>query len=215
MPRSLEQIDAALESLQSAYAADTTPSRAELANMQATLYTGWQTFVDQLRAKDNGVADYESGPVNGVPQPDPGWYPLTDPAGLTTWHPSIARLRVEASELRFETRTLTSGSTHLIALEDTGMTLSLIGTTATSNINARMPTTARTGWCVNLIQMGSGGPRVTITIPTATDGSALAFLRQRGSAFRLANQYALATVICTGRDSSGRPTFVCGGDLVQ
>lgn len=179
-----------------------------LADM-ADLRNKWSKFIDDQLAVDFGTADYVTADPPG--QPEPGWYPITYPSGVIVWKRSTAKIVMDANLLNFERRVLTSGSTHMLTAADAGKTLLLAGTTGTSNITCQLPN-APPGWGVNIIQEGTGGPRITFTIANNGSGQA-GFLRHRQGAFRSAGENALVTAICRGRDSSFRSTIVLGGDL--
>lgn len=170
-------------------------------------------FLERQDAFTAMLAAWSSGIAGGGPNGD-GRYPLPTGAGTTTLVPCPAQSAFDASLLRFERIALTSGSTIILGPEHSGKTLLLAGVTGTSNISVQLPGNVPPGWSCLLIQQGSGGPRVTVTIGTTTSGES-GFLRSRGNVFRLADQYAVASVICTERTSSFRSTMVLAGDIVQ
>lgn len=85
MTRTLEQIDTDLASLETTYAADTTPSRAELANKTSEVLDLWQDREAQFR-------DWMGGTITGGPNDD-GYYPLSDSTGYTQLAACPAKLR--------------------------------------------------------------------------------------------------------------------------
>lgn len=159
------------------------------------------------------LAAWSSGVVGGGPNGD-GRYPLPTGSGTTTLVPCPAQSAFDATLLRFERIALTSGNTIVLGPEHNGKTLMVAGVSGTSNISVQVPGNVAPGWSCLLIQQGSGGPRVTVTIGANGSGES-GFLRSRGNVFRLADQYAVASVICTERTSSFRSTMVLAGDIVQ
>ncbi|MFN3517945.1 MAG: hypothetical protein ACK4YT_00710 [Sphingomonas sp.] len=159
------------------------------------------------------LAAWSNGAIDGGPNGD-GRYPLPNGLGTTTLVPSPARSAFDASLLRFERIQLPSGNTIVLGPEHSGKALLLAGTTGTSNINVTLPGNVPIGWACTLIQQGSGGPRVTVGIGNNGSGEP-GFLRSRGSVFRLADQYAVASAICIERTASFRSTIVLAGDIVQ
>jgi hypothetical protein len=85
MSRTLDQIDTDLAALEAEFAAETTLSRAELANKMSDLLDKWQAREDELRA-------WMSGTISGGPNSD-GFYPLTDAAGYTQLAACPAKLK--------------------------------------------------------------------------------------------------------------------------
>ncbi|MEG3167503.1 hypothetical protein U1737_04765 [Sphingomonas sp. LB3N6] len=170
-------------------------------------------FTARLDARDAAWAAYVNGTADGGPNGD-GRYPLpigADSAALVT---APQRLAIDAARLNFERIALTSGTTIVLGPEHNGKVLLVAGTAAGSNISVQVPGSVEPGWGVVLIQEGTGGPRVTVTIGNNSSGEA-GFLRSRGSVFRLADQYAQAAVTCVARSSAFRSTMVLAGDIVQ
>lgn len=159
------------------------------------------------------LAGWSNGAIGGGPNGD-GRYPLPTGLGTTTLVPCPAQSAYDASLLRFERIALTSGNTIVLGPEHNGKALLLAGVNGTSNISVQLPGNVAPGWACTLIQQGSGGPRVTVTIGTNSAGES-GFLRSRGSVFRLADQYAVASAMCVERTSSFRSTMVLAGDIVQ
>lgn len=157
--------------------------------------------------------DWAKGTINGGPNGD-GRYPLPVGPGSTALVASPQRLAFDASRLNFERIALTTGATIVLGPEHNGKVLLVAGTAAGSNISVQVPGSVEPGWGVVLLQEGTGGPRVTVTIGNNGSGEA-GFLRSRGSVFRLADQYAQASVTCVARSSAFRSTMVLAGDIVQ
>ncbi len=201
MPRTLEQIDAALAALES--------NNFSIPALGASI----STFVDSQRIAWTTAMAARRGSADAVitdpaGQPAPGWYPVTDPDGVTTWEPSTARIQADASALDVQfiqmsgTNTLNLNSTH------SGKVLSIVGTTSTSTVTVNLPGNVAANWNCLFIQAGSGTGRLSFGI----QGSG--FLRSRGSAFRSAGDDAIITAICRQRDSSSRSTISIAGDLI-
>lgn len=212
MARTLQQIDDDLTQLQLQYTLDNTPSRAELANMQLELYKSWNRTAAGLANWLAGTADYVTTTPPGQ-NGRLGWYPMYDALGNVTWIPSLEAIRGEMSRMRVERRAITSGTTHVITAADEGKTLFLSGPAATTNATVRLPQGVPAGWAVNIVQEGTGGPRLTLAGASNEAGEA-AVITNRANAFRTANENALACAIVKRREGGTRSTYVVGGDLV-
>lgn len=181
-------------------------THAELVNQMSALVNSWQTYLDQLRVYHGGTADAVIASPAG--QPAPGWYPLTDPAGLVSWHPCTARVRADASADTHEfiqmigTNTLNLDSSH------SGKTLTIVGTTPSSIVTVNAPPGVAAGWWTGLIQGGTGAGRLVVAMP----GNG--FLKSRGSAFRSAGDDAEMMLRCRNRDGAGRSTISVTGDRI-
>jgi hypothetical protein len=159
------------------------------------------------------TANWLNGTATGGPNSD-GLYPVPIGPGTTRLVPSPDRIRFDASKLVFERIGLSSGSTITLTEGHSGKVLMLAGTSTTSNITVVVPGSVPVGWGCVIIQEGTGGPRVTVSIGS-TAGGQTAFLRSRGSVYRLADQWAQASLTCVARDSSSRSTVVLAGDIIQ
>lgn len=85
MSRTLAQVDTDLASLEAAFDAEATPSRAELANKMSALLDKWQAREVEFRA-------WMTGTIDGGPNGD-GFYPLTDATGFAQLAACPAKLR--------------------------------------------------------------------------------------------------------------------------
>jgi hypothetical protein len=165
-----------------------------------------ESFVAMLAAWVGGAAD-------GGPNGD-GQYPLPTGAGTTTLVASPARTRLDMASIDVIRLVPASGSTIVLTLEHGGKTIVCAGSSATQSITVQVPGNAPKNWCVLLIQEGTGGPRLTVTIGTNGSGQA-GFLKSFGSVFRLAGENAEACVKCINRDSAFRSTMLLTGNIVQ
>lgn len=179
-------------------------THAELVNQMSALVNSWQIYMNQQRARDNGTADAVITSPAG--QPAPGWYPITDPAGLVSWHPCTARVRADASALTVERIQMVGTNTLNLDSSHSGKVLSIIGTTATSTVTVNLPGGVGPNWCCTFIQRGSGAARLAFGIQGE------GFLHSNGSAFRSAGDWSIITAICEHRDGAGRSSIVLGGD---
>lgn len=161
------------------------------------------------------TANWLNGTATGGPNAD-GMYPVPTGPGTTRLVPSPDRIRFDASKLAFERIALASGGGSTITLSEahSGKVLMLAGSTTTSSITVVVPGSVPVGWGCVIIQEGTGGPRITVSIGSTAAGQT-AFLRSRGSVYRLADQWAQASLTCVARDSSSRSTVVLAGDIVQ
>ncbi|MEZ0495393.1 hypothetical protein [Sphingomonas sp. IW22] len=170
-------------------------------------------FLERMYAFVAMLAAWATGAAGGGPNGD-GRYPLPTGPGTTTLVPSPLQSRYDMSSLDVVRIALTSGSTIVLGPEHNGKTIVCAGVSATSNINVQVPGNVAPNWCVLLIQEGTGGPRVTVTIGTNGAGEP-GFLRSFGNAFRLAGENAEACVKCIARDSAFRSRMLVSGNVVQ
>lgn len=201
--------------------ADATPADvlAQMAAQTAAmnkLTNSWQAYMDQQRRYDNGTADEVITSPAG--QPDPGYYPVIDPAGLVTWRPSVKRQIAEANtlSLRSVQLNLTTGflasegvtvtdNSYTFRASDSGRTYYMAGKSLSAGITLTLPNGLPTGWTCNIIQLGSG----QIRFVAATGAS---FLR-RNNFDAIAGQYGIANVTCLTRVSGTNSTYDIFGDL--
>lgn len=182
------------------------PSNAELANQMSALVNSWQTYMDQQIALDNGDAAYVApGPVGGVPQPGPGYYPVTMPNGVTVWRPCINRIIFDANSYgapfadQAVSRTLTAA--------DNGRVNIASNTGGSTNITRTVPA-----------GLGAGFRSVFIFYNlTATAGGGMTFNAGAGATldndqglFVMRGRYSVATIL--GRSTNG---YVIQGSLKE
>lgn len=171
-------------------------------------------FLDQQRIFTSLMANWTNGVVGGGPKED-GKYPLPTGPGITALVSCPAQIAYDASISRVERIALASGQGNTIILgpQHNGKILSVLGVTFTTNITVQIPGGEPAGWACTIVQEGTGGPRVTLTIGNNAAGEP-GFLKSRGSVFRLADEGAVVSVLCTRR-ASNRSYMWAAGDLVQ
>lgn len=171
-------------------------------------------FLDRQDRFTAMMAAWTGGTVDGGPNGD-GKYPLpTSPTG-TLLVSCPARQAYDASISRVERIALVTGQSTTIVLgpQHNGKILSILGVTSTQSVTVQLPGGEPAGWACTLIQEGTGGPRVTVTMGTNAAGES-GFLKSRGNVYRLADEGAVASVLCTRR-ASNRSYMWLAGDIVQ
>ncbi|MEG3169231.1 hypothetical protein U1737_13640 [Sphingomonas sp. LB3N6] len=184
-------------------------SQAEFINQQSAYVNAQQVYLDQQRSLDNGTADAVIG--NPAGQPAPGWYPMTDPAGLVHWRACDARKAADASRLIFKrvqlglTEGYTASNTTLaLSSVDDGSVIDLFGNTTTANVSIILPNTLRQGFSCSIIAAGTGN-----YVFTAAAG---ANLRNGHSHNAIFGQDCMATIVNRVRSSQGNNTWGLFGD---
>jgi hypothetical protein len=180
------------------------PTNADLANQMSALVNSWQTYIDQQIALDNGVATYVApGPVGGVSQPGPGYYPVTMPNGITVWRPCIDRIRVDAQTFQVVADQRVSGS---IAPSENGRVMISSNTGGNTNITRTLPTGLGTGfhaiYIFNNITAGSTG---TMTFNAATGAT----INNDQALFKMRGRFSMASIVAIGAS-----TYVIQGSLI-
>lgn len=173
-------------------------------------------FLERQDRFSNFLAQWTGGVAGGGPNGD-GKYPLPISATQTQLVACPAQIQVDSSRSRVSRKTLASGQGNTIFLTeaDNGLIISVLGQTSTTSINVQVPADVPAGWSCIIIQEATGGPRVTINMGTNSAGTT-GTLKSRGSVFRLADEGAVASLVCTRREGSpGRSTVILAGDLVQ
>ena len=171
------------------------PSNAELAQQMSTLLNKWQTYIDQQRLR-------ESGSVNGGPNGD-GYYPITDPAGITTQQPSPARMMQIATGYSVQTKT--GAGPFLMAAADLGKHSRIGNGTSTPNIRIDLPNLPL-GSQMMFEQLGASR-----LLFAAASGSNAGLINRQGFT-RTAGQYAVAFALVVAV-TSGVSTWLLGGDM--
>lgn len=170
------------------------PTNAELANQMSELLDKWQTYIDQQRARETGTID--GGPNSN------GYYPITDPAGITTNQPSPARMAYEARLLNIVD--LTGSNNVSVSVGDSGKIFRTFN--ANNAMTVTLPRDAPLNWHCMFIQFGTG--RLTFTI------GAGGTLQNDQGIFRSRSQGSLVTAICSNNPTgSNNSTIVLGGSL--
>lgn len=180
------------------------PTNADLANQMSALVNSWQTYIDQQIALDNGVATYIApGPVGGVAQPGPGYYPVTMPNGITVWRPCIDRIRVDAQTFQVVADNRVSGN---IAPSENATVRVSSNTGGNTNITRTLPAGLGTGfhaiYIFNNITSTSTG---TMTF----NAGAGATINNDQALFRMRGRYSCASVIAIAPS-----TYVIQGSLI-
>lgn len=171
-------------------------------------------FLDREDAFTAMMAEYTGGVVGGGPNGD-GKYPLPNGKTGTKLVSCPAQNEYNSSLSRVERIALVTGQSTTIVLgpQHNGKILSILGVTSTQSVTVQLPGGEPAGWACTLIQEGTGGPRITVTMGTNAAGES-GFLKSRGNIFRLADEGAVASVICTRR-ASNRSYMWLTGDIVQ
>jgi len=207
----IEQLTAELNALKARVDNITTPTHAEVVNKMSKITDSLQTYIDEQRIAAVGTADYVAPAGSG--QPAPGWYPFTDPAGITHWKPSVERMMFDSSrtKTKFVQLNLTAGflgssTTYQLASKDNGYVYAMrAGTTPDANVNITIPNGLSEGFTTILLHPGAG--RI---IMTAGEGAIVNF---RNSMNQTTGKGAPATILCTSRTSGGTSTYFVFGDL--
>ena len=133
MTRTLEQIDTDLADLEATYAADTTPTRAELANKTSEVLDNWQSREEQFRA-------WMTGTITGGPNND-GYYPLSDSTGYTQLAACPAKLK-DISQVTLQHITPSTASQFVDATDGGAARILLNTATLTLTVGATTVDTA-------------------------------------------------------------------------
>ncbi|BDD65021.1 hypothetical protein Sj15T_00420 [Sphingobium sp. TA15] len=153
MTRTLEQIDTDLADLEATYAADTTPSRAELANKTSEVLDNWQAREEQFRA-------WMTGTITGGPNND-GYYPLSDSTGYTQLAACPAKLR-DITEAPIQHITPSSSSQFVDVVAGPAARITLNAANLTLTVGSTIVDTAHElRLRLYLVQDATGGRGVT------------------------------------------------------
>lgn len=180
------------------------PTNAELASQMSALVDSWQTYIDQQIALDNGVATYVApGPVGGVSQPGPGYYPITMPNGITVWRPCIDRIRVDAQTFQVVADNRVSGN---ISPSENAKVMVSSNTGGSTNISRTLPAGLGTGWhaiyIFNNITSTAAG---TMTFTAGTGAT----INNDQSLFRMRGRFSMASIVAIAPS-----TYVIQGSLI-
>lgn len=167
------------------------PSNADLANQMSSLVDSWQTYINQQVQLDNGTADYVSGPVNGVAQPDAGYYPVTMPSGVTIWRPCTDRVRADA--MAFSVISISGSNSPVASTAHSGKVVLVNNAGGTTALTLRFP--SGLGNKFNAIYVWNG-TQSSMTF-AANEGVTL---NQEEGLTRARARHAMVTVIATGTD---------------
>jgi hypothetical protein len=179
-----------------------TMSYPDFVAAQGQLITTWQTYLDQQRALDSGAYDYVTATPPG--QPGPGYYPITDPAGVVWWRKCDQRKAIDAAQLNYlriqlgVTAGYTSSSNNLTLTQaHNGTVIELLGGTTSTAVTVHLTNTPLQGFSCSIIQMGSGQVGFVLD---ANVGTPLKNPRSHNTIFA---QESMATVIVRQRRSDG------------
>lgn len=152
------------------------PTYASTVAQMSSLITTWQTFIDQWRQFSNGAAD-------GGPNGD-GYYPLTDPHGVTVSLPCPQRMRVEANS--YKVVNLTGSNNLSLTAAHAGSFVNVFNVSST--INLTIPAGLPVGWNCIVCQYGNG----PILFKAATGVT----IYQDQSLTRTRGNRSLVTLVC-------------------
>lgn len=165
-------------------------TNSELTGQMSTLVNSWQTYIDQQIQLDNGVADYVApGPVRGVAQPGPGFYPITMPNGITKWRPCIDRIR--ADSMAFDVISMSGSNSPTALVSHSGKVVLVSGTGGTGGLTLTFPTGLGSRFNAIYVMSGTQG---SMTFAAGTGVT----LNQEEGLTRARARHAMVTVIATG-----------------
>jgi hypothetical protein len=202
MALTVEELKSQLDVLKAKVDSITTPTHAQVVKTFSDATTAWQGYLTQQRRLLAGT----SNEVITVPagQPAPGWYPVTDPSGITTWTPSAAR---QAQDLAgFPTLALTGANGYTATLEHNNKFV-YVYNNGNTQTNITIPTGLGANFNAIYLWMGNhttmsifSATGVTMYTPQASASITNARLRQR---------YGHALVVAPSAN-----TIVVSGDLL-